>query len=406
MNPAAGGALPRNAIWHLALGIGAAIAGVIVVEASLAAGLRPLAPVGWPSLFVILAAAFGGLSAFAGGALATALYFALNFAAVERFPAFYESAAMPWIWVGAFSLLGFVTASLRERAVRTSEAPFRAVAENLGALVSYVDADARFRFNNRLYESWFGLPRDQITGRPMREVLGNASYDQVEPYIKRALAGERVEFEVELLGRGAVRHLHGVYVPDIRTGGRVAGFFGIVSDISRLKAAEQELMLLAHHDPLTGAMNRKLFVERLILATARARRDDDAPVLLYLDVDNFKSVNDSHGHAAGDALLKEFVVRLRRCSRETDAIGRLGGDEFVLLLENAKGESNVTGVAQKIIDAMRAPVAAEGREFTATTSIGIAVHDGAMDVETWIKRADAALYEAKSAGRNTFRHAH
>ena len=395
--------MPKHAVWIVLLGVGAAIAGVLLVEGLLAAGLKPLIPIAWPGLFVLLATAYGGFRALGGGALVVALYFGLNFAAVERFPSFYGSPALPWVWAGGLVLLGLVTAALRQGVVRASEAPFRAVAENLGALVSYVDADARFRFNNRLYESWFGVPRDQITGHKMRDVLGAESYAQVEPYIMRALAGERVEFEVDLLNRGTVRHIHGVYVPDLRAGGRVAGFFGIVSDISRLKAAEQELMLLAHHDPLTGAMNRKLFVERLILAAARARRDDDPPALLYLDIDHFKTVNDSHGHAVGDALLKEFVARLRRCSRETDAVGRLGGDEFVLLLENAKGEANITGVAQKILDAMKAPVAAEGREFSATTSIGVALHDRALDVEAWIKRADAALYEAKSAGRNTYR---
>jgi diguanylate cyclase (GGDEF)-like protein/PAS domain S-box-containing protein len=393
----------KNTLWHALLGVIAAIAGIFLVEAMVAVGGQPLAPIGWPSLFLLLATAFGGFATLGGGALAVGPYFALNFAAPERFPAFYANPSMPWVWVVAFSLLGVVTALLRERVARVSEAPFRAVTENLGALVSYVDADAHFRFNNRLYESWFGLPRAQITGRPMREVLGEESYARVEPFVMRALAGERVEFEVELRRGGSVRHLHGIYVPDLRAGRRVAGFYGIVTDISRLKVAEQELTLLAHYDSLTGAMNRALFIERLDQAAARGRRTGDLPVLLYLDIDRFKAVNDLHGHDAGDALLKEFVARLRRCLRETDAVGRLGGDEFLLLLERVKGEANAAAVAQKILDAMQEPIGAYGHELVSTTSIGIAVYDGQMSVEAWIKSADEALYEAKNAGRNTFR---
>ena len=393
----------KNPLRNFFLGAGAVAAGALLVEGLLAAGLRPVSPLAWPGLFAMLATALGGKPAFGGGALGIAIYYAVNLTAVERFPSFYASPALPWIWLVGLGVLGLVTTILRERAVRASEAPFRAVAENLGALVSYIDADIHFRFNNRLYESWLGVPREQITGRSVREVLGDEAYARFEPFILRALAGERVEFDGELLSRGSVRQIHGVYVPDLQPGGRVAGFYGIESDISRLKAAEQNLLLLAHHDSLTGVMNRKLFIERLAQAAARGRRAGDPPALLYLDIDRFKAVNDAHGHNAGDALLKEFAARLRRCLRETDAVGRFGGDEFVALLENAKGETNAAGIAQKIIDAMQAPVGAAGHELVVTASIGIALHDGGMSVEAWIKRADDALYEAKNAGRNTFR---
>jgi diguanylate cyclase (GGDEF)-like protein/PAS domain S-box-containing protein len=397
--------MPRNTPWRVLLGVVVAVAGAVLVETLLLVGMQPLAPIGWPSLFLLLATAFGGFATLLGGAITIVPYFALNFAAVERFPAFYANPSMPWVWVVAFTVLGLMTATLRERVARASEAPFHAVAENLGALVSYIDADMHFRFNNRLYEAWFSLPRARITGRPVREVLHPDSYARIEPYIRRALDGERVEFEIDLRAGDRVRHIHGIFVPDQRPGGRVAGCYGIVSDISRLKAAEQELTLLAHYDALTGAMGRRLFVERLELAAARARRDDDPPALIFVDVDHFKAVNDSHGHAAGDALLKEFAARLRHCVRETDAVGRLGGDEFVLLLENVKSDANAASVAQKILESLRQPVVADGVELRGTASIGIALHDGEMSVEAWMKQADDALYEAKSAGRNAWREA-
>ena len=127
--------------------------------------------------------------------------------------------------------------------------------------------------------------------------------------------------------------------------------------------------------------------------------------LLCLDIDKFKSVNDRLGHAAGDALLKEFAARLRACVRETDTVGRLGGDEFAILLEAQTGEGGASLVAQKILAAMRAPVRAGDTEIVVTTSIGIAIlrDASAEDAEALSKRADVALYEAKSAGRNTFR---
>ena len=139
------------------------------------------------------------------------------------------------------------------------------------------------------------------------------------------------------------------------------------------------------------------------LAAARARRTGKGIAALYLDIDHFKSVNDSLGHTAGDALLQAFAARLVSCVRSTDTVARLGGDEFVVLLEEMRGPEDATAAARKILQAMRAPVRIGEREVAITASIGIAHGRDDQNPEALLSLADAALYEAKAAGRDTLR---
>ena len=171
-----------------------------------------------------------------------------------------------------------------------------------------------------------------------------------------------------------------------------------------MREAERRLLDTAQHDSLTGLPNRALFLDRLESAVARGRRGGSRLALMYLDIDRFKSYNDSLGHATGDELLRAFAGRLRGAVRASDTVGRLGGDEFVILLEDLSKPEGAQAVADKILRAMQAPIAAGGHSLTVTTSIGVALADGA-DLESGrlLERADKALYEAKSAGRNTYR---
>jgi diguanylate cyclase (GGDEF)-like protein len=174
-------------------------------------------------------------------------------------------------------------------------------------------------------------------------------------------------------------------------------------DITERKRGELRMETLANYDTLTGCANRNLFADRLSQAIARCKRGSGRAALLYLDIDRFKGINDSLGHDAGDALLKEFAARLKVAVRESDTVGRLGGDEFAILLEEVKEEGAPERVAQKILEAMRAPVNAGGNPVSATTSIGIALFGADAGPEAVAKRADLALYEAKAAGRNAYR---
>ena len=142
--------------------------------------------------------------------------------------------------------------------------------------------------------------------------------------------------------------------------------------------------------------------DRIRLAIARSRRNATAFALLYLDIDRFKQVNDSHGHSAGDKLLVQFAMRLRACVRASDSVARLGGDEFIVLLEDLKDRDAALRIAQKILEDTRTPVRIDAREVAVTTSIGVAYYAGDESGEELLQRADAALYEAKRSGRDAY----
>jgi diguanylate cyclase (GGDEF)-like protein/PAS domain S-box-containing protein len=189
---------------------------------------------------------------------------------------------------------------------------------------------------------------------------------------------------------------------------------GVIFDITERKNAEEQVAFLAYHDKLTELPNRVLFEEMLELALARARRHELAVGVLYLDLDNFKLVNDSLGHHAGDELLRLLAERLRGCTRETDLVARQGGDEFLLLLSDIeRGPGPVTGtdaemvaaesVALRVREALQQPFDLSGTPFYATGSIGISLYprDG-LDASTLMMNADAAMYQAKRAGPSAY----
>jgi diguanylate cyclase (GGDEF)-like protein/PAS domain S-box-containing protein len=181
--------------------------------------------------------------------------------------------------------------------------------------------------------------------------------------------------------------------------GRVLWEHGVLFDVTELKDAEARVAHLAYHDGLTGLANRGLFEETLALAVERARRDGTSVGVLYLDLDNFKLVNDSLGHHAGDALLSALAERLRSCTRETDLVARQGGDEFLVLvadLELDEADVAIRRVAQRVIDAMAAPFDLHGVEFHALGSIGVSVFPRDSDSpEALLRNADIAMYRAK-----------
>ena len=176
-----------------------------------------------------------------------------------------------------------------------------------------------------------------------------------------------------------------------------------VIDMSASKEAESQALRLAQHDPLTGLANRGLLQDRLLQAIASARRSGEQFAVLFLDLDRFKNINDSLGHAAGDAVLKRVAERLRQCVREEDTLARVGGDEFVLVLREMKDARGPVTVARKISQQLYRPFQFEGRELSLTSSIGISLypHDG-LDAQRLIEQADTAMYRAKERGQNSY----
>ena len=245
-------------------------------------------------------------------------------------------------------------------------------------------------------------------GQRIGDILRPVAYERRREAIEQGLAGKRVTFEAESITGDVTRILHYAYIPDIESDGRVAGLYGLATDVSALKNVEHQLSRLVRSDVLTGLANRYAFNEALPLALSRARRAMAGLALMYLDIDHFKRINDTLGHAAGDEVLKAFAARLQQSVRTTDTVARLGGDEFVIILEGVNSADEPQVVARKIVASVAAPLEVEGRTLTLTTSIGIAfrraiVAADAATAEALVGRADAALYAAKKAGRNTWR---
>jgi diguanylate cyclase (GGDEF)-like protein/PAS domain S-box-containing protein len=309
-----------------------------------------------------------------------------------------------------FYLMTFDITALKEAEARRAkvEGQLRAITDNLPVAITYLDAEQRYRFVNRTGLEWLRRPADEVIGRRIGEILRPVAYERRRENIERALTGKRVEFEAESLTGDVTRVLSYAYIPDIEPDGHVAGLYGLATDVSALKNVERQLGLLVRSDALTGVANRYHFNEAIPMALSRARRAMAGLALMYLDIDHFKSINDSLGHAAGDEVLKAFAQRLQGSVRTTDTVARLGGDEFVVILEGVNTPEEPQIVARKIVANVTLPLAVEGRMLTLTTSIGVAFRRDiqaadAATAEAMIGRADAALYAAKNAGRNTWR---
>lgn len=282
-----------------------------------------------------------------------------------------------------------------------SEERLRGITDNLPALIGELDPQWRFRFCNETYRNWLGLDPAAMVGKHMAEVVGEDYFKGREPYLKRAFAGEKLTFEQTLDLPVGTRSLQTTYLPHFDAYGAVAGVYGMTHDVSEQKAIERRLDALARIDPLTGLPNRRQFEERIADSMARARRTGCSMAVLYLDIDRFKSINDTLGHAGGDEVLKEVAERLRRTLRTTDIVARLAGDEFVVILENIASDDEARGIAAKVVAAIRPAFLVAGRPFHATLSAGVAAfHGDDLETQALLSRADHALYEAKSTGRD------
>ena len=174
--------------------------------------------------------------------------------------------------------------------------------------------------------------------------------------------------------------------------------------LTRLKQTNEQITDLAHHDNLTGLPNRILFYDRLNQAIKRARRDNAQIALFYLDLDGFKLVNDTLGHDAGDALLREASKRMLACVRESDTVARMGGDEFTVILCKALTDNIKDRVARQIVEALAEPFMINGKSCMVSVSIGISLYpDHGDTAEQLVKIADAAMYLAKRGGKNRYR---
>lgn len=180
--------------------------------------------------------------------------------------------------------------------------------------------------------------------------------------------------------------------------GRTSFYIGQIVDLTERKQYEEAICHLAYHDHLTGLPNRLQFRDRLNLALAQAKSNNEMLAVVFVDLDRFKEINDTLGHVRGDEVLKEVAQRLRRVLRQSDAVARLGGDEFILLLPCIKNKESVTVVTEKIIAAIEEPLPLAGEEYSISASIGVALFpDAAMDIDDLLQKADQNMYQAKQS---------
>lgn len=291
---------------------------------------------------------------------------------------------------------------LSELQQRDSEERLRLITDNLPVLISYIDRDQRFRFANATHQRWLGIAPKYMIGKTALEVLGKDYEGPPELALEACLHGETVEGDMVLRGVGTERTVHSLFVPH-RRGDEVMGAYILTTDVTAARLHEQQLKAMAMTDALTGLANRRSYDKHLASAINRASRKREGIALMYLDVDHFKDINDSLGHALGDEVLRQFAQRLCAAVRKTDIVCRLAGDEFTIILEGVKALAETEVVGRKIVAAMAAPFVLGEHSWPVTASIGIAWNDGEhASAAALAKGADAALYSAKAAGRNTW----
>ncbi|WP_240095965.1 sensor domain-containing diguanylate cyclase [Thermomonas flagellata] len=295
--------------------------------------------------------------------------------------------------------------------LRESEQRYRLLADYSHDLIVRMRPDGTRVYVSPAARDVLGWEPEQMLG-PCQDQLHPDDREAQLQTLERALASGQAQ-----IGRYRLRHRNGQYVwiegvvrPIPAFDGHEAELICTGRDISQRVATEQalaaslrELEQQAREDPLTGLANRRQFEERLGLALSRLRRYGRPLALFFLDLDDFKPVNDTHGHAAGDHVLVEFAARLQAQVRETDLVARLGGDEFAILVEDAEIPAGVLSLAGKLLALARTPVALGGSAVRVGASIGIACAEMPVSAADLQAAADAALYEAKDTGGGTWR---
>ncbi len=315
------------------------------------------------------------------------------------------------------AVIGIISCSMKVHELKLSSEALRVANERLSSHMdnsplTVLELDASLtitRCSNRV-SVLLGLAPGALEGRALLDVLHIA--DANEPLVSalsRLTSGAEESNRVE----SNLTHAdgHTVYCEWFNSAltdasGRVTSIMALVQDVSARVEAAQQLLHIATHDTLTGLANRRMLTERLSHALARAERTGEAVAVLFIDLDGFKSVNDKHGHGAGDEVLRDVASRLRRIARATDFVARLGGDEFVILLDTDVHPGSPSMLAERVFDALSAPCRFTGGEAPIGASIGVAMHPPLSNLAAdLIRRADAAMYEAKSAGKGCVRYA-
>lgn len=294
-----------------------------------------------------------------------------------------------------------------EEGLRESERRFRTILENAPIGMAVLTLDGRFQLVNRSLCKIVGYKKEELEKLTFQEITHP---DDLESNLVNVQRLQDSGVNSYFMEKRYIRKDNQIVWTQltssvIRNAGGVAQFLiAQIEDITERKSIREQIHQLAYYDVLTTLPNRRLLKDRLILSLAQAKRYNRSMALMFLDLDNFKQVNDTLGHDMGDELLKVVANRLQACVRSIDTVCRQGGDEFVIVLSEIALPEDAVLVANKIITTISAPISINGNELHITSSIGIAVYpvNGIDDAKELMKKADAAMYETKTNGRNGY----
>ena len=338
-------------------------------------------------------------------------YALLSVVAVQRWPEPMSVLAVGGILITALVVVRQIDAVrenvrlLSEQSIRENEERFEALVRHSSDVITIVDPDTIVRYVSPTIAEIFGHLPEELEGKRLADLVHPDD-------VPRTLS-----FFMSVLPRGAVtppaewrmKHRDGgwreveVIGTNLLDEPTVRGIVLNTRDISERKALQAELTHQAFHDTLTGLANRALFLDRVTHALALARRHSRTIVVIFLDLDNFKAVNDSLGHAQGDTLLIHTAERMQHAGRTADTIARFGGDEFAILIEDASDNDAAMTVVERVLESMRHPFHLEGKEVFASASIGIASAEAGHTASDLLRNADMAMYIAKQSGKGQYR---
>ncbi len=288
-----------------------------------------------------------------------------------------------------------------EAAMRESEVRYRLLFEQNAAGVCVTRLDGEIVDCNGTFAGMLGYRRNELVGRDVADLYAQRlEHDELAQMLHDATTLNGVEIELRKNDGSPMWVLQNLALVG---SGDSAVIHTTLVDISDRKRAEEQIEFHAYHDVLTHLPNRRLFTDRLARDLTRCKRSGMALAVMFIDLDHFKTINDSMGHTAGDELLLEMSHRLQKCVREDDTVARLGGDEFTIILSDLRHPENAAAVAQKVLESVQVPMPIAGVPVEMSASVGIAIYpeDGG-DAETLLRNADSAMYRAKESGRNNY----
>ena len=296
-----------------------------------------------------------------------------------------------------------LVATVRVLTERKGQDRLAAMVEHSSDVVLLVDAFGVINYASPGLASTLGHRPSDWTGRSLVDLVAGDDRDAAAAELRKATTlrrGEMVKFEASLVRVDGQRRRMEATIANLLGGDAVDGVVATFRDVTEQRDLERQLSHRAFHDELTGLANRALFLDRMDHALRVTRAEDDPVVVLFVDLDDFKSVNDALGHGVGDQMLRSIADRIRKVAGSGDTPARLGGDEFALLLEDRGGVDRALDVAEGLLESLREPVALAGYDLAVLASVGVAVSTPGMTTAGLLRDADIAMYEAKRAGKS------